>query len=54
MVEKADGSWRPCGDFIRLNLLTTADKYPVPNMEDLTAQLAGTKIYSKLDLKKGC
>ena len=53
MVEKTDGSWRPCGDFRRLNLLTAADKYPVPNMEDLRAQLAGTTIYSKLDLKKG-
>jgi len=53
MVEKADGSWRPCGDFRRLNLLTAADKYPVPNMEDLTTQLAGTRVYSKLDLKKG-
>lgn len=53
MVEKTDGSWRPCGDFRRLNLITAADKYPVPNMEDLTAQLAGTRVYSKLDLKKG-
>ena len=53
MVEKADKTWRPCGDFRRLNLVSAADRYPVPNMEDLTAQLAGTHVYSKLDLKKG-
>jgi hypothetical protein len=39
MVRKADGSWRPCGDYGRLNLVTVADKYPVPNMQDLSARL---------------
>jgi len=53
MVRKSDGGWRPCGDFRRLNLITTEDKYPVPNMDDLTARLNGCRIFSKLDLRKG-
>ena len=53
MVRKSDGTWRPCGDFRRLNLLSETDCYPLPNMTDITSSLAGTTIFSKLDLKKG-
>jgi cleavage and polyadenylation specificity factor subunit 1 len=53
MVKKADGTWRPCGDFRRLNLQTTEDKYTCPNIADLTARLAGCTVFSKLDLRKG-
>jgi hypothetical protein len=53
MVRKQDGSWRPCGDFRRLNLQTKADRYKCPNIGDLTAWLAGCTVFSKLDLRKG-
>ena len=53
MVQKSNGSWRPCGDFRRLNLISEDDCYPFPNMADITSSLAGTSIFSKLDLKKG-
>jgi cleavage and polyadenylation specificity factor subunit 1 len=53
MVLKADGTWRPCGDYRLLNLATTPDKYPVPNMQDLSARLHGCTVFSKLDLRKG-
>ena len=53
MVRKEDGSWRPCGDFRRLNLQTRPDLYTCPNIGDLTARLAGCKVFSKLDLRKG-
>ena len=32
----------------RLNLLTEADCYPLPNMADITSSLAGTTVFSKL------
>jgi hypothetical protein len=53
MVKKAGGTWRPCGDFRKLNIQTTEDKYTCPNIADLTARLAGCKVFSKLDLRKG-
>ncbi len=53
MVKKSDGSWRPCGDFRHLNLITETDKYPLPRMDNLAAGLSGCKIFSKLDLKQG-
>jgi cleavage and polyadenylation specificity factor subunit 1 len=51
MVRKADGSWRPCGDYRHLNLITTPDKYPVPNIQDLSTRLHGCRVFSKLDLR---
>ncbi len=53
MVMKPDGSWRPCGNFRRLNAMTEADCYPLPNMTNIISNLAGQQIFSKLDLKKG-
>ena len=40
MVEKSDGSWRPCSNYLRLNLATKRDMYLPPHMEDLSSQLA--------------
>ncbi len=53
MVPKKDGSWRPCGDYRRLNLVTTPDKYPLPNMQDLSNGQHGCPVFSKIDLVKG-
>ncbi len=53
MVIKKDGSWRPCGDFRRLNLVTEPDTYPLPNMLDFSARVSGCKVFSKIDLRKG-
>ena len=53
MVPKADGSWRPCGDYRRLNNATKPDHYPLPNIADITNVLGGAKFFSKIDLLKG-
>jgi hypothetical protein len=54
IVPKKDGTWRPCGNYRRLNLVTTPDKYPLPNMQDLSNGLHGCMVFSKIDLVKGC
>ena len=49
VVPKNSGGWRPCGDYRRLNDVTTADRYPVPHIQDFASQLAGASIFSKID-----
>jgi len=53
MVKKKDGTWQPCGDYRQLNLATKPDLYPPPHIEDLSNKLAGMKIFSTIDLRKG-
>ena len=53
MVTKQDGSWRPCGDYRRLNLISVPDQYPMPNITDLTNNIGNARIFTKLDLLKG-
>ena len=52
VVPKADGSWRPCGDYRRLNAITEDDRYPLPHLQDFNARLAGMQIFSTIDLVK--
>lgn len=53
MVTKADGGWRPCGDFRPLNKATAADRYPVSHIQDFSAHLVRATLFSKVDLVRG-
>lgn len=52
MVQKSNQEWRPCGDYRRLNGITTPDRYPIPHVQDFNHLLAGKKIFSTLDLER--
>ena len=53
MVPKPDGSFRPCGDYRRLNVATIPDHYALPNMADITNVIGEGKFFSKIDMLKG-
>ena len=53
VTTKPCGGWRVCGDYRRLNAMTTDDRYPVRTLQDFTTELHGKKFFSKIDLLKG-
>ena len=53
VTTKPCGGWRVCGDYRRLNAMTTDDCYPVRSLQDFTSELSGMKFFSKVDLMKG-
>jgi len=53
LIQKKDGSWHFCGDYRRLNELTIKNRFPMPIIEEILEELAGSKYFSKLDMKSG-
>ena len=52
-VKKKDGTLRMCVDYRSLNTVTIKNKYPLPCIDTLFDQLAGAKVFSKIDLRSG-
>ena len=53
IVPKPDGGWRPCGDYRRLNDASslTATRSRISRI--FSAHLAGSRVFSKVDLVRG-
>jgi hypothetical protein len=52
-IKKKDNSLRLCVDYRLLNAVTIKNKYPLPRIDILFDQLAGAKVFSKIDLHSG-
>jgi hypothetical protein len=52
-VKKKDNSLRLYVDYHPLNAVTIKNKYPLPRIDILFDQLAGAKVFSKIDLRSG-
>jgi hypothetical protein len=52
-VKKKDQSLRVCVDYWPLNAITIKNKYPLSRIDILFDQLAGAKVFSKVDLHSG-
>ncbi|GFX96361.1 retrovirus-related Pol polyprotein from transposon opus [Trichonephila clavipes] len=50
--KKGTLDWRCVGDYRALNSQTLKDKYPIPCIANFTAELYGSKIFSRIDLVK--
>jgi hypothetical protein len=52
-VKKKDRSLRLCVNYRPLNVVTIKNKYPFPRIDILFDQLAGVRVFFKVDLRSG-
>ena len=50
-AKKKDGRIRWCVDWRRLNDITKKDSFPMPTVQDSLARLAGSRIFSAIDMQ---
>eukprot|EP00731_Ephydatia_muelleri_P010034 Em0005g620a len=53
LVKKKDGSVRFCVDYRKVNSVTRKDAYPLPRVDDTLDTLAGSRLFTTLDLASG-
>jgi hypothetical protein len=53
LVLKKDGTCCFCIDYRKLNSITVKNRFPMPLIEEILDELAGTTYFTKLDMRSG-
>lgn len=53
LVRKKSGAIRPCVDYRKVNALVKPDGFPLPRVQDCLDAVAGSSLFSNLDLTSG-
>jgi hypothetical protein len=52
-IRKKDVSWRLFIEYHQLNKATIKNQYPLPRIDDLSDQMKGAMVFSKIDFQSG-
>jgi hypothetical protein len=53
LLQKKDGTWCFCIDYRKLDDITMKNRFPMPIIDEILGELAGTKYLAKMEMRSG-